>query len=99
MPRVLTLPKATRTLRQGEEGEVRRSPQAVACRKRGVEELGKPQPFLPWETTVYGIQLLRHGRGNPDTDQCWSLRPAVAHAQGGGGVLSQGKPTTCGGGV
>jgi hypothetical protein len=71
----------------------------VACRKRGVEELGRPQTFLPWKTSVYGIQLLRHGRGNPDTDQCWSLRTAVAHAQAGGGVLSQGKPTACGGGV
>jgi hypothetical protein len=55
MPRVFTLPKATRTLRQGEEGEVRRSPQAAACRKRGVEELGKPQTFLPWKTSEYGV--------------------------------------------
>ena len=23
---------------------------------------------------MYGLQLLRHGRGNPDTDQCWTLR-------------------------
>src|SRR5436309_10013509 len=96
MPRVLTLPKATRTLRPGEEGEVRRSPQAVACRKRDVEELGRPQTFLPWKTSVYGIQLLRHGRGNPDTEQCWNLRTAVAHVQVSGRVLSQGKPTTRG---
>src|SRR5262249_779918 len=82
MPRVLTLPKATRTLRQGEEGEVRRSPQAVACRKRGVEELGRPQTFLPWKTTVYGLQLLRHGRGNPDTEQCWNLRTAGGRVTG-----------------
>jgi hypothetical protein len=99
MPRVCTLPKAPRTLRQGEEGEIRRSPQAVACRKRGVAALGKPQTFLPWKTSVYGIQLLRHRRGNPDTEQCWSLRTAVAHAQAGGGGLSQGKPTAGGGGV
>jgi hypothetical protein len=59
----------------------------VACRKRGVEELGRPQPFLPWITPVYGIQLLRHGRGNPDMEQCWNLRTAVAHAQAGGEVL------------
>jgi hypothetical protein len=26
--------------------EVRRSPQAVACRKRGVRELGKPRRLL-----------------------------------------------------
>ena len=48
---------------------------------------------------LYGLQLLRHGRGNPDTEQGWNLRTAVAHAQAGGGVLSQGKPTACGGGV
>src|SRR5438067_11808550 len=82
MPRVLTLPKATRTLRPGEEGEVRRSPQAVACRKRDVEELGRPQTFLPWKTTVYGLQLLRHDRGSPDTEQCWNLRTVVAHVPG-----------------
>ena len=37
----------------------------------------------PWEAPAapggrtpqqYGIQLLRHGRGNPDTEQCWNLR-------------------------
>ena len=43
MPRVLTCPKATRSLRKGEEVEVRRSPQAVACRKRYAVEPGKPQ--------------------------------------------------------
>jgi hypothetical protein len=42
----LTPPKATQTLRFGEQGEVRRSPQAMACRKRDVEELGRPQQFL-----------------------------------------------------
>ena len=32
--------------RIGKGGKVRRSPQAVACRKRDVEELGSPQTFL-----------------------------------------------------
>jgi hypothetical protein len=32
-----------RSIRFGEDVEVRRSPQAVACRKRYDEELGKPQ--------------------------------------------------------
>ena len=63
-----------KTTRIGKGGKVRRSPQAVACRKRDVEELGRPHTFLPKETTMYGIQLLRHGRGNPETDQCWNLR-------------------------
>lgn len=46
----------------------------MACRKRDVEELGRPHTFLPLETTMYGIQLVRHRRGNPDTEQCWHLR-------------------------
>ena len=63
----------------------------MACRKRGVEGLGSPDvPAV--EASVYGIQLLRHRRGNPDTEQCWSLCTAVAHAQAGGGVLSQESP-------
>ena len=32
-----------RSIRNGEDVEVRRSPQDVACRKRYVVELGKPQ--------------------------------------------------------
>jgi hypothetical protein len=31
----------------GEDAQVRRSPQAVACRKRDVKELGRPQRLLP----------------------------------------------------
>jgi hypothetical protein len=45
-PRDLTPPKATRALRYSEEEEVRRSPQAMACRKRDVEALGRPQQLL-----------------------------------------------------
>ena len=63
-----------KTIRSGKESKVRRSPQAVACRKRGVQALGRPHTFLPRETTRYGLQLLRHGRGNPETDQGWNLR-------------------------
>jgi hypothetical protein len=62
----------------GEDRKVRRSPQAVACRKRGAQELGKPQRLLGGKTPQqYGIQLLRHGRGNPDTEQCWNLRTTM----------------------
>jgi len=46
MPRVLTLLKAIRNARIGEGVEVRRSPQAVACSKRYVRELEKPQRLL-----------------------------------------------------
>jgi hypothetical protein len=48
MPPVLTCWKATRSARNGLGAEIRRSPQAVAYRKRGVGELGKPR-WLPDE--------------------------------------------------
>jgi hypothetical protein len=38
------------------------------------KNLGGPRRSCPWKTLVYGLQLLRHGRGNPDTEQCWNLR-------------------------
>jgi hypothetical protein len=47
MPRVLTYTEGnTEAPVEGEGVEVRRSPQAVACRKRGVGELGKPRRLL-----------------------------------------------------
>ena len=39
-----------------------------------LKNLGGPTRSCPWKTTMYGIQLVRHRRGNPDTDQCWHLR-------------------------
>jgi hypothetical protein len=35
-----------KSIRFGEDVKVRRSPQAVACRKRDVEELGRPHQLL-----------------------------------------------------
>jgi len=47
MPRVLTYTEGnTEASEKGEDVEVHRSPQAVACGKRCVEELGKPQERL-----------------------------------------------------
>jgi hypothetical protein len=46
MAKVLTNLKPTRDARMGEGVEVRRSPQAMACRKRYVEELGSPHALL-----------------------------------------------------
>jgi hypothetical protein len=44
MPRVLTYTEGkTEAHDEGEGVEIRRSPQAVACRKRYAVELGKPQ--------------------------------------------------------
>jgi RNA-directed DNA polymerase len=45
----------------------------VACRKRDVEELGRPHRLLPGDRRKAGTQLLRHGRGNPDTELGWNL--------------------------
>src|SRR5215813_10657998 len=62
MPRVCTLPQATRSHRHGEEGEVRRRPQAVAGRQRGVEERGRPQ-------TLLGVERRRRGSTAPEARQ------------------------------
>jgi hypothetical protein len=42
----------------GEDVKVRRSPQAVACRKRDVEELGRPQRLLCVKTHEAGGGVL-----------------------------------------
>jgi hypothetical protein len=49
----------------GEDGKVRRSPQDVACRKRYVKELGKPQRLLlDREVEEYGQrESPPHGEG------------------------------------
>jgi hypothetical protein len=65
MPRVFTLPKATRSHRHGEEGEVRRRPQAAACRKRGVEALGRPQTLLSVERRRRGYTAPEARKGKP----------------------------------
>lgn len=45
-----------KNIRSGEEGKVRRSRQAVACRKRYAEELGMPYRLLPREKMEAGYQ-------------------------------------------
>jgi len=75
------------------EGNTRTSVLARRGRSAGVlrpwhagreasKNLGGPKRSCPWKTTVYGLQLLRHGRGNPDTEQCWNLSVAVNHGAG-----------------
>jgi hypothetical protein len=49
----------------GEAVQVRRSPQAVACRKRGVEELGKPQRLLDVENLGRGYTAPEARKGKP----------------------------------
>src|SRR5215813_10231197 len=81
MPRVLT----------HTEGHTRASVLARMGRSAGVlrpwhagreasKNLGGPKRSCPWKMTVYGLQLLRHGRGNPDTEQCWNLRTMMDYS-------------------
>src|SRR5262245_48689906 len=92
------------------EGNTRPSALARRGRSAGVlrpwhagreasKNLGGPIRSCPWKTTVYGIQLLRHGRGNPDTEQCWNLSVAVKHSAGRWRSTVRGKATVCDWGV
>ena len=53
------------SIRFGEDGQVRRSPQAVACRKRDVEELGRPQTLLGVESRRRGYTAPEARKGKP----------------------------------
>ena len=53
------------TIRMGKDRKVRRSPQAVACRKRDVEELGRPHTFLPGENDDVWYTALEAHKGKP----------------------------------
>jgi hypothetical protein len=65
-PRVLTYTEGnTRNTRNGEGMKVRRSPQAVACRKRSVRELGKPQGTPDVGTTRKGYTAIEAQMGKP----------------------------------
>ena len=72
------------------EGNTRTSAMARRCRSAGVlrpwhagreasKNLGDPSSSYTEVATVHGIQLLRHRRGNPDTEQCWNLNTATHH--------------------
>ena len=75
-----------RSIQFGEDVEVRRSPQAVACRKRYVGEPGKPQEFLD-EVEHRSRQGWRHAREDvPET----VVRSGGSARQGGMRVGRQG---------
>ena len=57
-------------IRFGEDVKVRRSPQAVACRKRYVEELGRPHRLLPVGSAGVGYTAIEARRRNLDTGLC-----------------------------
>jgi len=54
-----------RCTRFGEGVEVRRSPQAMACRKRYVGELGRPSRRLPAGGVLVGCTALEARKGKP----------------------------------
>jgi hypothetical protein len=65
MAKVLTNLKPTRDARMGEGVEVCRSPQAMACRKRYVEELGRPHALLTVGRTRVGYIDTKAQKGKP----------------------------------
>jgi hypothetical protein len=52
-------------IRIGEDVKVRRSPQAVACRKRYVEELGRPHTLLRAGRIGVRYTAIRAHKGKP----------------------------------
>jgi hypothetical protein len=71
MARVLTCSKPTRSTREGEGVEVRRSPQAVACRKRYVEELGRPHGLLAVGRSKVRYTAIEARKGKPGHRVKW----------------------------
>jgi len=59
--------------RQGEIPEGLSGSERLACKKRSVENLGDP---IDSRRQRYGMRLLRHARGNPETELDRSLEPA-----------------------
>ena len=100
-PRVFTHTAGhTRPAVMGEDGKGRRSPQAMACRKRDVEERGRPPQLLHGGSDGRGSTALegtagetrrRHPAG---TDVSRRTR-----GEEGGEGLATGTPTVCGWGV
>src|SRR2546428_9821310 len=53
-----------------------------AGRETSKKNLGSPRRSWTGKTWEDGIQLLRHRRGNPETEPCWHLRSTVDHGTG-----------------
>ena len=75
------------------EGRTRASAWARMRRSAGVhrpwhagretsKHVGGPKGSCEWEASAYGIRLLRHGRGNPETDLCRNLSCDVKSPSG-----------------
>jgi hypothetical protein len=99
-PRVLTCPKATRSTHFGEGVEVRRSPQAVACRKRCVREPRRPHRLRAGGKPDIRYTAIEARKGKPGH----GVKPEPRWTEGtseqaGGEVLSKGTPAGCRRGV
>jgi hypothetical protein len=71
--------------------KVRRSPQAVACRKRCVEELGRPHRLLLVGSAGVGYTANEARRGNLETGLCWNLSVGTESQLGRRGSTVEGK--------
>ena len=89
-----------RSIRLGEDVEVRRSPQAVACRKRYAVELGKPQrvPVVgtarEWYTVIEAMNGETLKQTRPEPALLWEN-----HEPGGSGNTFTGLNSLCSWGV
>jgi hypothetical protein len=82
-------------IRFGEDEKVRRSPQAVACRKRCVEELGRPHRLLLVGSAGVGYTANEARRGNLETGLCWNLSVGMESQSGRRGSTVEGKAPVC----
>ena len=75
MPRVLTYTEGNTEASdiEGEDVEVCRSQQAVACKNRYTVELGKPQRFLGSYSKMSMVYSYRGNEGKPETELVWNL--------------------------
>ena len=75
-------------IRVGEDAQVRRSPQAAACRERDVDELGRPQRLLPQGNSDAGSTAHEAQQGKPGhRTMLEPKRPYGTLSQAGGSTM------------
>jgi hypothetical protein len=89
-----------KTIRVGEDGKVRRRPQAMAGRQRDVKERGRPPTFLPMSSNGVGSTACEARQGQPgDGTMLAPARRWGPWPEAGGAVLATGTPAGCAWGV
>ena len=84
------------TIRIGKDRKVRRSPQAVACRKRDVQELGRPRRSCERDVSKGVVYSYLGTQGETRTQNDAGTVPLRRNArQAGGEVLATGTPAVC----